>query len=170
MGAVTVNILVSKTPESRALLFRIISGLYLNNIVVGYLRFVDQQNSNTFIYSFKAADLEAIAANGQVMIPVEDIYGSIDFEDGYYEVNFYDNAGENVYSSNVQSFAIINELRTKFYNKITSLVYDNTTNSQKVNNAMKVNMLLNTLEFLGENPGNNTDFWNKYEYIDSLVS
>lgn len=166
-----INILLSKSAESKALYLK--SDLNTNpgytTSAKLYIRSVSDGASNE--YTLTEEERLLFEVGEQIMIPCDDLTGpSISngtIADGYYNVTMDVSVYGTTPSVSTQSFAIINKLRGLFYGGINA--YDVHSNVHTLQHIQKLNLIMNTLEILGENPGNNTDFWKKYNYIKNQI-
>lgn len=169
----SLTIALSHTNDLKVLMLSLVSEpintlteciLYVNNESVG----------NSYAYVLPQESILTFKNKGSVSIPVESMSGLLNLgmiDDGYYtayvDVKYTTSVVEPYTKSNMESFASISILREKFYKAIN--IFDFNSDIKKVNKAKELDILMNTLDILGENPGNSTDFWNKYNYINAQL-
>jgi hypothetical protein len=128
-------------------------------------------NSTPINYTktLSASDLSTLRLGGTILIPFSAITGSQDMiADGYYNVSMTFQGMLVDYNTNIQTFAVINRIKTLYYASVNYV--DVNIDIASVKKTMKILLLLQSLLVLGENPGNSTDFWNKYNYVLAQLS
>lgn len=166
-----INILLSKSAESKVLYLKsdLDAPSGYTSLAKLYIRSVS--DGANYEYTLSAAERLIFEASGQVMISCADLDGSaiIDgvIDDGYYDVTMEATVYGSKQELSTQSFAVINKLRALFYGGVNA--YDVDSPVHVLQHVQKLNLIMNTLEILGENPGNNTDFWKKYNYVKNQV-
>lgn len=164
--SVTVTIIASLSDDTKVLLVKATSAIPSG--VSSALLSLNSVSAN-YTYLIGVADLEILKASGTILIPFAAITGGASMiNDGYYSLSITFNEGTTNHGTNIQTFAVINRLKTLYYNSVN--YYDVNADIVSVKKTMKILLLLESILVLGENPGNSTDFWNRYNYVLAQLS